>query len=140
MTVDLVYFFRFLGIPWASSLGSRHCLPESKIRLKRHMDFMSITLKFLMDFDSFLRALQFKQNRILNNSRPCRSFHWMKLTSACKRLKLARISAKSHAKTDYELLSKVRELSLFPGYCFHKVLKSVLLSFRNTESLHSVHL
>lgn len=51
---------------------------------------MYITQKFLMDFDSFLRALQLKQNRILNIGRPCRVFHRMKFKSACKRLKLTR--------------------------------------------------
>ena len=49
---------------------------------------MYITLKFLMDFDSFSRALQLKQTRILNIGWPCRDISLNEIHVACKRLKL----------------------------------------------------
>ena len=48
---------------------------------------MYITLKFLMEFDSFSRALQFKLNRILNIGRACRDISLNEI-HVCKRLKL----------------------------------------------------
>lgn len=49
---------------------------------------MYITLKFLMEFDSFSRALQLKLNRILNIGRACRDISLNEIHVGCKRLKL----------------------------------------------------